>query len=45
VIPAPGRPLSMFDSGAEVPAVDWISRGRLANLYRNRNWAACIQSS
>jgi predicted Zn-dependent protease len=39
VIALPGQPQSVFDSGAEVPAVDWISQGRLTNLYRNRNWA------
>ena len=40
VIAAPGNKQSVFDSGAEIPAVDWISGGRLANLHRNRNWAA-----
>ncbi|MEO6703578.1 MAG: TldD/PmbA family protein [Jatrophihabitantaceae bacterium] len=30
---------SVFDNGAPIPAIDWINRGRLANLYRNRNWA------
>ncbi|HJQ03206.1 MAG TPA: metallopeptidase TldD-related protein [Jatrophihabitans sp.] len=40
VIASPGSEQSVFDSGAEVPAVDWISRGKLANLHRNRNWAA-----
>jgi predicted Zn-dependent protease len=40
VIALPGQPQSVFDSGAEVPAVDWISQGRLTNLYRNRNWAS-----
>ncbi|HET6209567.1 MAG TPA: metallopeptidase TldD-related protein, partial [Jatrophihabitans sp.] len=40
VIAHPDQPQSVFDSGAEVPAVDWITRGTLTNLYRNRNWAA-----
>jgi predicted Zn-dependent protease len=40
VIVSPEFPQSVFDSGAEVPAVDWIAGGRLTNLHRNRNWAA-----
>ena len=40
VIASPGGPQSVFDSGAEIPAVDWITGGRLTNLHRNRNWAA-----
>ncbi|HEX4726241.1 MAG TPA: metallopeptidase TldD-related protein, partial [Jatrophihabitans sp.] len=45
VVALPGQPQSVFDSGAEVPAVDWITGGRLTNLYRNRNWAARTQTS
>ena len=31
---------SVFDNGAPVPATDWISDGRLAELVRTRSWAA-----
>lgn len=31
---------SVFDNGAPVAATDWIRAGKLANLHRNRNWAA-----
>jgi predicted Zn-dependent protease len=31
---------SVFDNGAPLSAVDWISDGRLADLIRTRSWAA-----
>jgi predicted Zn-dependent protease len=31
---------SVFDNGAPVAATRWISEGVMANLFRNRSWAA-----
>jgi predicted Zn-dependent protease len=37
---AAGGEESVFDNGAPALPTDWITDGRLTNLYRTRNWAA-----